>query len=77
MTIENTLRSIAGTFVLLSLMLAHYFSPLWLLLTAFVGLNLLQSGFTGWCPMMWLLDKLHVPHADAVPSTQPRKELHS
>ena len=38
--------------VLLSLALAHYFSPYWLWLTAFVGLNLLQSAFTNWCPAM-------------------------
>ncbi len=57
MTIENALRSIAGFFVLLSLALAHYVSPWWLVFTAFVGLNLLQSGFTGWCPMVWILQK--------------------
>jgi hypothetical protein len=46
--------------VLLSLALAHFHDPRWLWLTALVGLNLLQSGFTNWCPAMWLLAKLGV-----------------
>ncbi len=54
---ERILRGIAGSFILISLLLAHYVSPLWLWFTAFVGLNLLQSSFTNWCPMMWLLKK--------------------
>lgn len=58
MTVERALRVIAGTFVLLSLALGHYLSPYWYLFTAFVGLNLLQSGFTNWCPMMTFLRKL-------------------
>jgi hypothetical protein len=45
----------AGTMVLLSLGLAHFVSPYWLWLTVFVGLNLLQSGFTNWCPAMSIL----------------------
>ncbi|MGB9626029.1 MAG: YgaP family membrane protein [Phycisphaerae bacterium] len=65
MTIEDALRSIAGTFVLLSVVLAHYVSPWWLLFTAFIGLNLLQSGFTHWCPMMWLLEKAGLRHEGA------------
>jgi len=57
MTIERALRVIAGVFVLASLGLGVWHSPYWLLLTALVGLNLLQSWFTDWCPMMWLLEK--------------------
>lgn len=57
MTIERTLRLMAGFFVLLSVALAHYLSPWWLLFTAFVGLNLFQSGLTDWCPAMWVLRK--------------------
>jgi hypothetical protein len=57
MTIERGLRLIAGTFILLSVFLAVLHSPYWLLLTAFVGLNLLQSAFTNWCPMMWVLER--------------------
>jgi len=63
MNIESALRGIAGAFVLISLALGWFISPWWLLFTAFVGLNLLQSAFTGWCPMMALLRKLGVPAA--------------
>jgi hypothetical protein len=52
MTVERAVRLMAGVMVLLSLTLAHFFSPNWLWLTAFVGLNLLQSAFTNWCPAM-------------------------
>jgi hypothetical protein len=52
MTVERAVRLMGGAMVLLSLALAHYFSPNWLWLTAFVGLNLLQSAFTNWCPAM-------------------------
>jgi hypothetical protein len=52
MTVERALRLMAGIMILLSLVLARYFSPNWLWLTAFVGLNLLQSAFTNWCPAM-------------------------
>jgi hypothetical protein len=57
---EKTLRGIAGAFLLISLLLAHYVSPLWLWFTAFIALNLLQSAFTDWCPMMWILQMLGV-----------------
>lgn len=60
MTVERLLRLIAGTFVLLSLSLGYALSPYWYLFTAFVGLNLFQSGLTDWCPMMTLLKKLGV-----------------
>ncbi len=52
MTVERAVRLMGGAMVLLSLALAHYVSPNWLWLTAFVGLNLLQSAFTNWCPAM-------------------------
>ncbi len=55
MTVERTLRLMAGAFVLISLALGHWVSPWWLLFTAFVGLNLFQSAFTNWCPMMVIL----------------------
>ena len=60
MTIERCLRGIAGFFVLLSILLAHYQSQYWLLFTAFVGLNLLQTVFTNWCPMITILKMLGV-----------------
>jgi hypothetical protein len=56
--VERTLRGIAGFVVLLSVVLAHYHSPHWLWFTGFVGLNLLQSAFTNWCPMIAILQKL-------------------
>jgi hypothetical protein len=58
MTVERSLRLMAGLFVLLSLALGYWHSPYWHLLTAFVGLNLLQSGFTNWCPAMTFFKKL-------------------
>lgn len=60
MTVNSALRGMAGFFVLLSLTLAHYHSSNWLWFTAFVGLNLFQSAFTGWCPAMTILRKLGV-----------------
>ncbi len=51
MTMDRKIRLVAGTFVLLSLALAHWVSPWWLLFTAFVGVNLFQSALTGWCLM--------------------------
>ena len=54
---ERILRGIAGFFILGSVLLAYYVSPKWLFFTAFVGLNLFQSAFTNWCPMMYLLKK--------------------
>jgi len=52
MTVERALRLMAGVAILASLALAHFVSPNWLCFTAFVGLNLLQSAFTNWCPAM-------------------------
>ena len=57
MNIERSLRGIAGAFVLLSVALGYYVNPWWFAFTAFVGLNLLQSAFTNWCPMMAILRK--------------------
>lgn len=60
MTVERYLRLIAGLFVLVSLALGWWVSPWFYLLTALVGLNLFQSGFTNWCPMMAILRKAGV-----------------
>jgi hypothetical protein len=65
MTVNEALRAIAGMFVLLSLALGHWVHPAFLLFTAFVGLNLLQSGFSKWCPMMAILRKLGVKEEGA------------
>ncbi len=60
MNVNEWLRAIAGLFVLISVALGHWASPYFFLFTAFVGLNLLQSGFTKWCPMMAILHAFKV-----------------
>jgi hypothetical protein len=60
MTVERYLRLVAGFFVLLSLSLGYLVSPYWYLFTAFVGLNLFQSAFSNWCPLITILKKLGV-----------------
>jgi len=70
MTIERGLRLMAGAFVLVSLALGHWVSPYWYLFTAFVGLNLLESGFTDWCPAMWLLGKLGLKRCEVAAPAQ-------
>jgi hypothetical protein len=69
MTIQRAIRIIAGSFILLSLYLSSFYNgvvltePTWLWFTAFVGANLLQSGFTQWCLMEKILSKLGMKHA--------------
>ncbi len=58
MKTENLFRILAGSMTLLSVALTHFLSPWWLLLTCFVGLNLIQSAFTGFCPPTLVLRKL-------------------
>jgi hypothetical protein len=60
MTVERYLRLIAGSFVLATLMLGYFYSPYWFLFTGFVAINLIQSAFTNWCPMITFLRKLGV-----------------
>jgi hypothetical protein len=57
---ERIVRAVAGTFVLISLVLALYVSEKWLWLTGFVGLNLLQSSFTRFCPLEKILEWLGI-----------------
>lgn len=57
MNIDRIVMAFAGTVVLVSVLLGHYVSPYWLLLTGFVGLNLLQASFTGFCPLAIILKK--------------------
>ena len=57
MNVDRMVLAFAGTFILLSLALAHYHNPNWLWFTAFVGANLLQSSFTGFCPLATILKK--------------------
>jgi hypothetical protein len=61
MNTERWIRVIAGTFVLASLLLGLYVSRYWFLFTAFVGINLFQSGLTNWCLMETILKKAGVP----------------
>ena len=60
MKMDNYIRLIAGSFILLSLFMAWFHSPWWLGFTAFVGFNLVQSSITGFCPMENILEKLGV-----------------
>ena len=63
MTVERGLRLMAGVMGLLSISLAYYFSRYWMWLTVFVGLNLLQSAFTNWCPAMTILRRMGLKDA--------------
>lgn len=67
MTIDRAVMAFAGTVILLSLALSQIISPYWLLLTAFVGANLLQASFTGFCPVALLLKRLGVLPGAAFP----------
>lgn len=60
MTVNRYLRLVAGFFTMLSVLLSQVHSPYWLYFTAFVGLNLFQSAFTNWCPLMTILQKMGV-----------------
>ncbi len=67
MKLENAIRVLAGSLVLSSLLLSQLISPWWLLLAAFVGVNLIQSAFTGFCPAENFLRKLGVGRQPAGP----------
>ena len=60
MKMEMIIRRFAGSFILISLLLAHYHSPYWLWFTAFVGFNLIKSSFTNFCPLEIILRKAGV-----------------
>jgi hypothetical protein len=65
MTLDRAVFAFAGSFILISLALAHWVSPWWLLFTAFVGANMLQTAFTGFCPLVIILKKLGVKPGQA------------
>ncbi len=65
MIVTDWIHVLAGIFITASLALAHYHNPKWLFFTAFVGLNLFQFGFTGFCPMGIILKKLGVSESRA------------
>jgi len=67
MGLHACLRLIAGSFVLLSVALGHFVSPYFYLFTVFVGINLIQSALTGWCPMITLLKRLGVQEESTAP----------
>lgn len=64
MTVDRIVHIVAGLMVLLGLGLAHYVHEYWLLLPAFVGLNLAQSGLTNFCPLAFMLKKAGVPEGN-------------
>ncbi len=65
MSIDRMIFAFAGAFILISLALAHYHDANWLWLTAFVGANLFQSAFTGFCPLAMILKKVGKPSGAA------------
>ena len=73
MSVERYLRLIAGSFVLGTLLLGYFHSPYWFLFTGFVAVNLIQSAFTNWCPMMSFLRWLGARDDAAPPSSQSPK----
>ena len=64
MTTEKLIRVLAGSMILTSVALAHFVSPKWLFLTCFVGGNLIQSAFTGFCPAELVFKKLGIGSGD-------------
>jgi hypothetical protein len=62
-TVNSALRGVAGAFVLVSVALGVWVNPWFLAFTAFVGANLFQSAFSGWCPMMALLRRIGLRNA--------------
>lgn len=73
MKTENAIRVLAGTMVLVSVALSQMVSPWWLMLAVFVGVNLIQSAFTGFCPAEGILRKLGITRCEekAAPSDKP------
>lgn len=65
MTIDRAVLAVAGSFILISLLLAHFHSVNWLWFTTFVGINLLQSAFTGFCPIAMILRKIGIKPGSA------------
>jgi len=76
MTVERYLRMIAGGFVMLSLALGYWVSPYWFLFTGFVGLNLFQSAFSNWCPMVSILRKAGVKSCSDLAPEQTSAPMH-
>jgi len=66
MKMENAIRILAGTMILTSLALAHWVNPYWLCLTAFVGVNLIQSAFTSFCPAEIFMRKMGIGKEEVI-----------
>lgn len=64
MNVERYLRLVAGSIVLISVLLGYFDTPWFFLLTVFVAVNLIQSAFSNWCPLMTCLRSAGVPEAD-------------
>lgn len=64
MTVDRIVHLVAGLMVLIGLALAHFIHPNWLILSAFVGINLAQSGLTNFCPLAFMLKKAGVPEGN-------------
>lgn len=60
MSVDRIVMAFAGAMVLVSVVLAHYISPWWMLLAGFVGLNLFQAAFTGFCPLAMILKRFGI-----------------
>ncbi len=67
MTVENSIRLMAGVMIAISLVLYYFVSPYWLFLAAFVSLNLIQSSFTGFCPAETIMKKLFFKQPTTAP----------
>jgi len=67
MTMDRVIKIMSGSFILISVVLVLWVSKRWLLLTAFVGVNLIQSAFTGWCPASGFLAKLGIQGTCSMP----------
>jgi Protein of unknown function (DUF2892) len=74
MNVDRAVFAIAGTMILLSLALAHFVSAYWLLLTAFVGLHMLQAAFTGFCPAASVFRKLGLKPGAAFSCAAPSSD---
>ena len=72
MTVEQQIRAFAGTFVLASLALGWWIHPAFFLFTAFVGVNLLQSSFSGFCPLEMMLVRRHAKRSPSLPPGERR-----
>jgi len=65
MNIDKTIFAVAGAMVFFSVVMAVFHTTLWLWFTAFIGANLFQAAFTGFCPMVWILKALGIPPGKA------------